>query len=175
MRSQEQAKAELAGVPEIADDLRLVRAQLSTRDNPSIPPDSARFLVEAGLPRSCAPFLSFAAVGRGPLPIVQHYGIHQFAPPDLLRLSSLYVIGSDGAGNPLCLDTAHGGEIVMLDHEDGFHARTFVASSVFTLAQALLIIHTLPHKEFVEHLRLFDSAAAEAAAFLPQEVAALCE
>jgi hypothetical protein len=173
--SQERAKADAAGVPEIADDLKLVRAASTILDTPSFPPDAARFLVAAGLPRSCAPFLSFEAVARGPLPLVQYYGAHQFRATDSSRLASFYVLGSDGAGNPLCLDSARNGEIVMLDHEDRFETRTFVASSVAALAEALLILHTVPHEDFVEHLRPCDPPAADESAFLPAEVAMLIE
>jgi hypothetical protein len=95
--------------------------------------------------------------------------------PDTSRLASFYVIGSDSAGNPLCLDSARKGEIVMLDHEDRFETRTFVASSVATLAEALLILHTVPHAEFAEHLRRFDPEAADESAFLPAEVAMMIE
>ncbi len=168
-----QAKAEAAGVPGAADDLRLVKAVSAILDTPSFPPDAARFLIEAGLPGSCAPFLTFDAVARGPLPLVQYYGAHQFRPSDLPRLAPFYVLGSDSAGNPLCLDSAHGGEIVMLDHEDRFQTRTFIASSVAALAEALLVVHTIPHADFVEHLRAFDPRAAEQSAFLPAEVGML--
>lgn len=170
---QVRAKADAAGIPEIADDLQLVRAVPAILDTPPFPPDAARFLVAAGLPRSCAPFLSFEAVARGPLPLVQYYGARQYRPSDLSHLAPFYVLGSDGAGNPLCLDSAHGGEIVMLDHEDRFQTRTFIASSVATLAKALLLVHTIPHADFVEHLRVFDPRAAEQTAFLPAEVAML--
>jgi len=173
--SQERAEANAAGVPEIADYLKLVRAAPAILDIPSFPPDEARFLVAAGLPRSCAPFLSFEAVARGPLQLVQYYGAHQFRASDSTRLASFYVLGFDGAGNPLCLDSARRGEIVMLDHEDGFETRTLVASSVAALAEALLIIHTVPHQDFVEHLRICDPPAADKAAFLPAEVAMLIE
>jgi hypothetical protein len=169
--SQEQAKADAEGVPEIVDDLKLVRAAPAILDTPSFPSDAARFLVEAGLPRSCTPSLSFEALERGPLPLVQYYGAHQFPAADSQRLASFYVLGSDGAGNPLCLDSARGGEIVMLDHEDRFQTRTFVSSSVATLAEALLILHTVPHEDFVEHLRPCDPRAADETAFLPAEVA----
>lgn len=134
---QERAKAQAEGVPEIADDLLLVSAPHGIFDAPSFPAEAARFLVEAGLPRSCAPFLSFEAVAGGPPSLVEYYGAHRFRPPDTPRLAQFYVIGSDGAGNPLCVDSARGGEVVMLDHEDGFHTRAFVASSVGTLAHAL--------------------------------------
>jgi hypothetical protein len=170
---QERARAEAAGVPEVADGLQLVKASPAILDTPSFPPDAARFLIEAGLPASCAPFLSFDAVARGPLPLVQYYGAYQFRLSDLPRLAPFYVLGSDSAGNPLCLDSAHGGEVVMLDHEDRFQTRTFVASGVGALAEALLVVHTVPHADFVEHLRLIDPRAAEQTAFLPAEVGML--
>jgi hypothetical protein len=172
---QERAKAQAEGVPEIADGMLLVSAPRDILDVRAFPAAAARFLVDAGLPRSCAPFLSFEAVAGGPPSLVQHYGIHQFRSSDARRLASFYVIGSDGAGNPLCLDSARDGEIVMLDHEDGFRTRTFVTSSVAMLARALLILYTIPHVEFAGHLRSFDPKAAEASAFLPAEVAMMIE
>ena len=171
--SQERARAEAAGVPEVADDLVLVTAPPEILDAPLFPPAAARFLVEVGLPLSCAPFLTFDDVARGPLSLVALYGSHQFSPADSVRLAPFYVVGSDGAGNPLCLDSAHGGEIVMLDNEDGFRTRTFVASSVATLAEALLLVQTTPHSEFAQRLRVFDARAAEESAFLPAEVGML--
>jgi hypothetical protein len=63
----------------------------------------------------------------------------------------------------------------MLDHEDGFRTRTFVASSVMTLVEALLLIQTQPHSEFVDRLRGFDPRAADDGAFLPAEVGILSE
>ncbi|WP_265595042.1 SUKH-4 family immunity protein [Haloferula sp. BvORR071] len=162
--------AEAAGVPEVADEIILVPAPREILDVPAFPAEAARFLVEAGLPGSCAPFLSFEAVARGPSSLVQLYGAHQFSPEDQSRLASFCVIGSDGAGNPLCLDSARDGEIVMLDHEDQFRSRTFVASSVATLAHALLISYILPHAEFAEHVRVFDPRAADRSSFLPTEL-----
>jgi hypothetical protein len=170
---QERLRAEAEGVPEIADDLLLITSPPTILDVPSFPLDAARFLTAAGLPGSCSPFLSFEAVGRGPLPLLQYYGAHQFRSSDSSRLASFYVLGSDSAGNPLCLDTACDGEIVMLDHEDRFQTRTFVASSVASLAQALLVIHTTPPADFISHLERFDPRAAEPSAFLPMEVSML--
>jgi hypothetical protein len=167
------AKAEAAGVPDVADDLQLTTAPRTILSDPAFPEAAARFLIEAGLPRSCAPFLTFNAVARGPLPLVRFYGAHLFRPPDVSRLAAFYVLGSDGAGNPLCLDSARDGEVVMLDHEDGFRTRTFVSSSVATLAEALLIVESFPHTDFVQHLRACDPPAAEQTAFLPAEVGML--
>ena len=167
---KQRVKAEAAGVPEVADDLNLITAPSAILYTPSFPSAAAQFLVEAGLPGSCAPFLTFDAVARGPLGLVQYYGVHQFEPSDLPRLAPYYVLGADGAGNPLCLDSAEDGEIVMLDHEDRFRTRTFVAASVATLAESLLAAETLPRKNFIEHLRGFDPRAAERTAFMPGEL-----
>lgn len=173
--SQERAKAEAAGVPEIADELQLVTAPSEILDNVSFPSNTARFLVDVGLPGSCAPCLSFDDIARGPLPLASHYGPGQFSSADSTFLAKFYVIGSDGAGNPLCVDTSRDGEVVMLDHEDGFRTQTFVASSVMTLAEALLLIQTIPNSEFVERLRSIDPHAADDRSFLPVEAAMLSE
>lgn len=169
----ERGKAQAEGVPDIADRLLLVKAPHAILDDRSLPSDIARFLVEVGLPRSCAPFLSFGDVADGPLSLVALYGAHRFSPAGAARLAQFYVIGSDCAGNPLCIDTSHDGEVVMLDHEDGFCSRTFVASSVMILAEALLLVETVPHSEFVARLRGFDPRAADECAFLPVEVSML--
>lgn len=47
------------------------------------------------------------------------------------------MIGSDGAGNPLCVE-APSGAVVLLDHEDRFHTRQYVNSGVGQLAECLL-------------------------------------
>ena len=47
------------------------------------------------------------------------------------------MIGSDGAGNPICVEEGFG-VVVLLDHEDRFRSRQFVNSSVGQLADCLL-------------------------------------
>jgi hypothetical protein len=44
-----------------------------------------------------------------------------------------------------------------------------------TLAEALLLLQTKPHSEFVARLRSFDPRAAEEHAFMPVEVGMLSE
>ncbi len=158
---------------EIAEDLGLVAAPEALLDRRIFSDQTARFLIDAGLPDGCAPFVSFRDVAKGPQSLVECYGAHQFQPSDLLRLASFYVLGSDGAGNPLCVDCGRNEQVVMLDHEDRFRTQTFVASSVATLAEALLIANTVPHRDFVEHLRRCDPPAAEKSAFLPREIGML--
>jgi hypothetical protein len=173
--SRERAIAEAAGVPEVADDLMLVTAPSAILDNRAFPSNTAKFLFDVGLPGSCAPYLSFVEVARGPLSLLSYCGMHRFSSADASRLVQFYVVGSDGAGNPLCVDTSLDGEVVMLDHEDGFRTRTFVASSVVTLAEALLLVQTKPHSEFVARLRSLDPRAADDRAFLPVEVGMLSD
>lgn len=47
------------------------------------------------------------------------------------------MIGSDGAGNPICVN-AETNEIWLLDHEDHFRTRQFVNSSLSCLSESLL-------------------------------------
>ena len=47
------------------------------------------------------------------------------------------MIGSDGAGNPICIEQGSGA-IVLLDHEDLFRTRQFINSGVSHLAECLL-------------------------------------
>jgi len=53
------------------------------------------------------------------------------------RVAPYRTIGSDGAGNPLCVEHLTGA-VVMLDHEDRFRTRQFINSSVRQLAECLL-------------------------------------
>ncbi len=89
------------------------------------------------LPRYAGPFLSFkdAAAQRSVWDLFQlsprRFGSHRE------RLSRYTAIGSDGAGNPICL-RGDSGALVMLEHENLFEGETFVNTSVEQLAECLL-------------------------------------
>lgn len=89
------------------------------------------------LPDSAAPCVSFKEAARS-LSVWE-----VFASPsdwlvvDRVRLAPYRVIGSDGAGNPICVEQVTGA-VVLLDHEDWFRTRQFVNSSVGQLAECLL-------------------------------------
>lgn len=155
------------------EDRQLITAPRQLLHTGNFPDEARQFLVDAGLPKSCIPFLSFNDVAQGPRPLVELYGQHNIAANDSVRLAGFYVLGSDGAGNPICLDPSQAGAIVLLDHEDRFRTSIFVTSSVMALAEALLLFHTVPLTELIEQLRRLDPPAAEATAFFPQEVAML--
>ena len=89
------------------------------------------------LPDSAAPCVSFKEAAH-PKPIYDVFASpSDWSLDDRQRLMPFPMIGSDGAGNPICLDM-NTGEIVLLDHEDWFHTKMFVNSSVQQLAECLL-------------------------------------
>ena len=89
------------------------------------------------LPDSAAPSLDFARAAA-PAPIWEVYGRgSHWSHAERERLAAYRVIGSDGAGNPICVDR-DSGAVVLLDHEDGFRTRQFVNGTVAQLAESLL-------------------------------------
>ena len=156
-------EANAAGVPDVIKNFELVTALSSFGTVSTVPKAVSSFLMDAGLPRGCAPFLSFDALREGP---------RELAHLCDSASAGLYVIGYDGAGNPICLDSNLNWEVTHLDHEDEFQTRAFVASSVFTLAEALVLIQThLPNKNFIfERLQEIDPSSASATSFFPREL-----
>ena len=138
------------------------------------------FLAQAGLPESAAPFLGFEAPKSGELPTVAD----QWHQPE--RFRRYRVIGSDGAGNPIALDEERAGEVVRLDHEEGF-ARTLMNKTVRQLAESLLVYWNvagdslaaddadaleLPakvRKQLHQALKRIDPAAMKVGCFWPEE------
>lgn len=166
----------VANEPEfIRDDLSLSVCSPEVPVLAKIPEDSARFLVEAGLPKSCAPFLSFDEVGKGLPKLISVWRLDGVSGVDTDFLSRYHTLGSDGAGNPLCIDTEEPGKIFMVDHDDSFRSRRLVASSVPQLAEALLIIHTQPREHFRRLFEAIDPVACGDDSYLPCEVAILIE
>lgn len=166
----------VANEPElIRDDFLLTVCSPDVPILKEIPADSARFLVEAGLPSSCAPFLSFDEVGKGLRPLISVWRLEGASGVDTQFLSRYHTLGSDGAGNPICIDIEEPGKVFMVDHDDAFRSRRLVASSVQQLAEALLIIHTQPHDQFRKLFEEIDSAACGTDSFLPCEVETLIE
>lgn len=95
-------------------------------------------LVEAGLPTDAAPFLSFKAPKSAELPTVaEQWGTGT-------EFERYRVIGSDGSGNPITLDTQTQEGVVLLDHENRF-ARIVMNTSVRQMAESLLA-----YRKFVE-------------------------
>jgi hypothetical protein len=90
------------------------------------------------LPRSAAPFLNFDNVEVMPR-VFELYGRPtNYSDEERHRLAGCGVIGSDGGGNPICVDDSSG-SVWLLDHDDRFRSRLFVNSSVTRLAEFLLL------------------------------------
>src|SRR5262245_51734851 len=89
------------------------------------------------LPAEAAPCLSLDRANH-PKPIWDVFGIpSQWSDAERERLASYRIIGSDGAGNPLCV-AQDSGAVVLLDHEDRFRTQQFINSSVRQFAECLL-------------------------------------
>lgn len=93
--------------------------------------ESRVFLTSVGLPKSAAPFLDFVGPKNG---VVQTAADLWQLAPDYKRYR---VIGSNGSGDPLCIDESTNGHIVYLNHDFNFR-RVFINSSVPQLAESLL-------------------------------------
>ena len=89
------------------------------------------------LPESAAPCVTFDRAAQ-PRPIHEIFGAPlEWSDEGRERLSPYLAIGSDGAGNPICVE-AGTGHVVLLDHEDEFRTLTFVNSSINQLRESLL-------------------------------------
>ena len=99
--------------------------------------ECSNLLITTGLPENAAPFLSFETNVSS---IKDNY---QFSGNNL---ENVFQIGSDGSGDPVCIDSNNQNQIVICDHENGFKS-SFMNSSLLDLFKFLTIM-----KEFVEHL-----------------------
>jgi hypothetical protein len=125
------------------------------------------------LPGSAAPCLTFKEAAS-PVPVCDLFRLAAaWSPADQKRLERYRVIGFDGAGNPICLEQ-RSGVVVLLDHEDQFHTRQFVNTSVGQLAACLLAyMGERDSERFREALRRIDPAALAARSFWWHEAALL--
>ncbi len=102
------------------------------------------FLNEAGLPDNVAPYLSLVKdtsdLFDGINKLTKQYDFLE------KEYEKFVVIGADGSGNPLAIDTAEGDKIVWLDHEDMFSSR-YVNRSISELAETLLI-----YRDFISEI-----------------------
>ena len=125
------------------------------------------------LPDAAAPSLSFDRAAR-PVPIWQVFGIpSHWSAAERERLAPYRMIGSDGAGNPICVESGTG-SVVLLDHEDRFRTRQFVNSSTRLLAECLLAyVGEREPERFRAAVRAIDSAALAERSFWWHEAAGL--
>jgi hypothetical protein len=102
--------------------------------------DFSTTMVERGghvLPEEAAPFLTFGEFASQPR-IWEVFGIpEQWPQAERSRLDAWRMIGSDSAGDPICIEETTGA-VWVLNHENRFRTRVFFNSSVPQLAECLL-------------------------------------
>ncbi|MES2592137.1 MAG: SUKH-4 family immunity protein [Bacteroidota bacterium] len=104
------------------------------------------FLTVAGLPDNVAPYLSFIKDTDD-----KYFGINRLTKQyDFLEseYEKFVVIGSDGSGNPIAINTSMNDRIEWLDHEDLFSSR-YLNNSINQLAEILII-----YKNFITQILL---------------------
>ena len=109
----------------------LIRFPKESVERLALSDEDKEFLVQAGLPEDAAPFLGFQVPTTGELRTVAE----DWGQPAEFRCYR--TLGSDGSGNPIAIDESHQGEVVCLDHENGF-ARVLMNKSIRQLAESLL-------------------------------------
>ena len=107
----------------------LLTFERSALERLNINPKQINFLTEIGLPRDAAPFLTFENELQT---LNENYGLDE--PEFLTKI----VIGSDGAGDPICIELTNQ-RIYACDHEDDFEPR-FMNSSVTELFKFISLI-----------------------------------
>ena len=105
----------------------------SQLDNQRLLKTTIDFLINCGLPDSCAPGLSFYECNATTIPTP-----NQVFNIDIEELNDYLMIGSNGSGDPLCIDLNNNNEIVYLNHDNDFE-RVFINSSLETLSECLII------------------------------------
>lgn len=107
--------------------------KLSQLNNPRLSKPTIDFLMNCGMPSSAAPFLSFDDCQLETIPTPnQVFGI------EIDQLNDYLWIGSNGSGDPVCIDLYNNNEIVYLNHDNDFE-RVFMNSGLEALSRCLII------------------------------------
>jgi hypothetical protein len=104
----------------------------SQLDNPRLLKTTIDFLINCGLPDSCAPGLSFDECNDTTIPTP-----NQVFNIDIGELNDYLMIGSNGSGDPVCIDLNNDNEIVYLNHDNDFE-RVYINSSVHQLIECII-------------------------------------
>jgi hypothetical protein len=113
---------------------QLVRYPRSAVLDLVIPDEAKSFLTDIGLPEEAAPFLDFGSSSHISIPTVA--AVWKAGDP------RYRIIGSNGYGDPVCVDIESAGRVCYLLH-DGEMAPRFMNSSIPQLAYSLLAFRTV--------------------------------
>ncbi len=102
------------------------------------------FLIN-GFPESAAPFLSFGLENYESefKTIAENYSEYKLN----LKTKNYWIFGSDGNGNPICIDSNSNDEILLLDHEQQFELIHKINRNIVELSQCLL-----EYKNFIKFI-----------------------
>lgn len=104
-------------------------------DELNINQNTLTFLTKWVLPSSAAPFLSFSEISEGEI-----LSVNMFFNLDWPELDSFLVIGTNGSGDPICIDKNLEEKIVYLNHDNDFE-RIYINQDVYKLASSLIRYH----------------------------------
>jgi hypothetical protein len=104
-----------------------------------IPDASKSFLISPGIPRSAAPFIDFGSRRDLELPKVSEAWLQS------KEFERYRIIGSNGFGDPICVDEEAHGRVVYLNHDNEFEVG-FMNSSVPQLAYSALAFREVAEK-----------------------------
>jgi hypothetical protein len=164
----------LAKSADLDDEQLATLPSRRTADFPRLPEMTRKFLAEAGLPKSCAPFLSFNDLAHGLRHVWDVFSPGQWKPEEKRGLEHYAMIGFDGSDNPICVDERDG-RVVAIEHELLFTTNAgdrrvmFVNSSVVQLAECLLLVAPPRSNAVLEAIKRIDAPAAVKGAFWSYE------
>lgn len=147
-------------------EVRLYTYKPSQLDNLPLSKATINFLVNCGLPDSCAPGLSFDNCNASTIPTPnQIFDIDI----DIEELNDFLMIGSNGSGDPICIDLKNENEIVYLNHDNGFE-RIHMNSSIHQFTECVI-----RYREFHDSLDpRFENNIFLKRKFLDEEFSRVC-
>ena len=118
------------------DGEQLFTLSIERLTNLNLQKETIKFLNIAGLPDNVAPYLSFVKdtddLYNGINKLTAQYKVLE------AEYEKYVVIGSDGSGNPIAINTSKQDRIEFLDHEDYFSSR-YMNNSIKELAEILIV------------------------------------
>ncbi|MCT4591167.1 MAG: hypothetical protein N4A71_25330 [Carboxylicivirga sp.] len=94
------------------------------------------FLTEVGLPKDAPPFLSFVKNNKVPNEGILRFTVF-YKARFKLKFKKYIVIGSNGAGDPIVIDTKDNCRIKQLNHEDNF-SEIIINNTITDFAKSLI-------------------------------------
>ncbi len=107
--------------------------------------EKTKEFLKIGFPEDAAPFLGFGLRSYNwEFNTIKDYCDYE----DLDEKTKAYwIFGSDGNGNPICMDSSDNDKLIILDHEQGFEYMESMNKNISELASSLLLF-----RSFIEQI-----------------------